>query len=92
VVIKQVVADCVQARSLRIDTLSEVLLLSKLKPVVTVATAAPSRVIDEDEEYWDAYDESCRRSKRYHEQMEREEYWRAYDESCLRCAAKRARA
>eukprot|EP01047_Picozoa_sp_COSAG01_P014315 COSAG01_NODE_695_length_14201_cov_10.521875_1_plen_92_part_00 len=29
-VIKQVVADCVQARSLRIDTLSEVLLLSKL--------------------------------------------------------------
>jgi hypothetical protein len=91
-VIKQVVADCVQARSLRIDTLSEVLLLSKLKPVVTVATAAPSRVIDEDEEYWDAYDESCRRSKRYHEQMEREEYWRAYDESCLRCAAKRARA
>jgi hypothetical protein len=62
--LKQIVQDCVDASTLRTDTLSEVMVLSKL-------LQPQSHPQVSDEEYHAAYAESCRRAARESERRRR---------------------
>jgi hypothetical protein len=88
--LKQIVLDCVDAGTLRTDTLSEVMVLSKLTQPQTQPQVS-------DEEYHAAYAESCRRAARErerrcrYEEEEAQARWKADYTQAYAASVKRVR-